>query len=134
MDLDARALLADAVARLTAARVPTPDVDAELLLGHLLGLGRGSLQARLITGLSLDETTRDAYDHAIERSGFTPYQWLWGTAMYLTVLGTVLGKAALVSNLWTRYTLLAIPGSLALTLAFLVVFGTVAPALGVSLE
>jgi len=74
------------------------------------------------------------YDHAIERSGFTPYQWLWGTAMYLTVLGTVLGKAALVSNLWTRYTLLAIPGSLALTLAFLVVFGTVAPALGVSLE
>lgn len=74
------------------------------------------------------------YDHAIERSGFTTYQWLWGTAMYLTVLGTVLGKAALVSNLWTRYTLLAIPGSLALTLAFIVVFGTVAPALGVSLE
>ncbi|QHF23911.1 peptide chain release factor N(5)-glutamine methyltransferase [Rathayibacter sp. VKM Ac-2804] len=82
-DLDARALLADAVARLTAARVPTPDVDAELLLGHLLGLGRGTLQARLITGLPLDESTRDAFDHAVERrASREPLQHITGVAPF----------------------------------------------------
>ena len=70
----------------------------------------------------------------IRHAGHTTYQWLWGTALYFSVLVTVLGKAALVSNVWTRYTLLAIPGSLGLTLAFFVVFATIAPALGVSME
>ena len=70
----------------------------------------------------------------IRHAGHTTYQWLWGTALYFSVLVTVLGKAALVSNVWTRYTLLAIPGSLGLTLVFFVVFATIAPALGVSME
>jgi release factor glutamine methyltransferase len=39
-----------AVERLARAGVPTPDVDAELLLGHVTGLGRGELQAAFITG------------------------------------------------------------------------------------
>lgn len=74
------------------------------------------------------------YDTTMERSGMPGYQWIWGTTLYFTVLVTVLGKAAIVSNLWTRYTLMAIPGSFGVTLVFFVVFATVAPALGVSLE
>lgn len=70
----------------------------------------------------------------VKHDGYPGYQWLWGTTLYFSVLVTVLGKAALVSNLWTRYTLLAIPGSFGLTIVFFVVFATVAPALGVSME
>ncbi|PPF40841.1 peptide chain release factor N(5)-glutamine methyltransferase [Rathayibacter sp. AY1A3] len=81
--VDARTLLADAVARLAAARVPTPDVDAELLLGHLLGLGRGRLQARLITGLSVDEEHAAAFASAIERrSAREPLQHITGIAPF----------------------------------------------------
>lgn len=80
---DARTLLADAVARLAAARVPTPDVDAELLLGHLLGLGRGRLQARLITGLSVDDEHAAAFASAIERrSAREPLQHITGIAPF----------------------------------------------------
>ncbi|AND16880.1 peptide chain release factor N(5)-glutamine methyltransferase [Rathayibacter tritici] len=81
--VDARALLADAVGRLTAARVPTPDVDAELLLGHLLGLGRGQLQARLITGLTVDEEHGRAFSSAIERrAAREPLQHITGVAPF----------------------------------------------------
>lgn len=81
--VDARTLLADAVARLAAARVHTPDVDAELLLGHLLGLGRGRLQARLITGLSVDEEHAAAFASAIERrSAREPLQHITGIAPF----------------------------------------------------
>lgn len=81
--VDARTLLADAVARLAAARVPTPDVDAELLLGHLLGLGRGRLQARLITGLTVDDEPAAAFASAIERrSAREPLQHITGIAPF----------------------------------------------------
>lgn len=81
--VDARTLLADAVARLAAARVPTPDVDAELLLGHLLGLGRGRLQARLITGLTVDDEHAAAFASAIERrSAREPLQHITGIAPF----------------------------------------------------
>ncbi|KAI9567051.1 aminophospholipid-transporting P-type ATPase [Boletus coccyginus] len=48
----------------------------------------------------------------------------WGdlkqlTALYLTVLLTVLGKAALISHLWTKYNVAAIPGSFVFTMVFL---------------
>ena len=38
----------------TQAGVPDADVDAELLVGHVLGLGRGAVQAAAIAGGSLD--------------------------------------------------------------------------------
>jgi len=53
--------------------------------------------------------------------------WVWGTALYTAVLATVLGKAALVTNMWTKYTVLAIPGSMGIWLAFIPIYGTVAP-------
>ncbi|WP_372490670.1 peptide chain release factor N(5)-glutamine methyltransferase [Rathayibacter rubneri] len=84
--VDARALLADAVSRLTRAHVPNADIDAELLLGHLLGLGRGELQARLITGLSLDETTVDAFDRFVERrAAREPLQHITGVAPFRSI-------------------------------------------------
>ena len=50
------------------------------------------------------------------------------------MLAVVLGKAALVTNIWTKYTVLAIPGSMLIWLIFLPVYGTVAPMVGWSME
>ena len=74
------------------------------------------------------------YGGAVVAEGYATDMWIWGTTLYFVVLVTVLGKAALVSNLWTRYTLAAIPGSFAVTLVFFVFYGGIAPALGVSME
>lgn len=60
--------------------------------------------------------------------------WVWGATLYTAVLLTVLGKAALISDLWTKYTLLAIPGSFAFWMVFLPIYGTVAPKLNFSTE
>jgi len=60
--------------------------------------------------------------------------WVWGTALYTAVLATVLGKAALVTNIWTKYHVIAIPGSFIIWLGFIAVYATVAPKLGFSQE
>lgn len=60
--------------------------------------------------------------------------WVWGTAMYAAVLATVLGKAALVTNTWTKYHVIAIPGSMVFFIGFIALYGTVAPILGFSTE
>ncbi|KAE8224390.1 hypothetical protein CF319_g2705 [Tilletia indica] len=62
------------------------------------------------------------------------YIWVWGTVLYFVVLITVLGKAALVSDLWTKYTFAAIPGSFVFTLAFVAIYALIAPRLGFSKE
>lgn len=67
-------------------------------------------------------------------TGYTPDLWVWGTTLFISVLATVLGKAALVSDLWTKYTFAAIPGSFIFTLAFLAVYMIAAPAIGFSKE
>ena len=46
-------------------------------------------------------------------NGMTSGHWVWGSALYTAVLATVLGKAALITNVWTKYTFIAIPGSMA---------------------
>nr|WP_202129312.1 peptide chain release factor N(5)-glutamine methyltransferase [Rathayibacter rathayi] len=69
-----------------AARLPSPDVDAELLLGHLLGLRRGELQARLIAGLTVEEEVRNAFDEAVERrAAREPLQHITGVAPFRTL-------------------------------------------------
>jgi len=60
--------------------------------------------------------------------------WVWGTALYTAALVTVLGKAALITNIWTKYTVIAIPGSLVIWFIFLPVYATAAPLLGFSTE
>ena len=60
--------------------------------------------------------------------------WIWGTALYTAGLVTVLGKAALITNIWTKYTVIAIPGSLAIWFIFLPIYAFAAPKLGFSTE
>jgi phospholipid-transporting ATPase len=60
--------------------------------------------------------------------------WVWGTALYTAVLATVLGKAALVVNIWTKYHVIAIPGSMVIWMGFIAVYATVAPMIGFSME
>ncbi|KAG7098494.1 hypothetical protein E1B28_000438 [Marasmius oreades] len=69
-----------------------------------------------------------------QTSGLDTGHWVWGTALYLAVLLTVLGKAALISDIWTKYTVAAIPGSFAFTMVFLPIYAVVAPAIGFSTE
>ncbi|WAQ84589.1 hypothetical protein PtA15_5A162 [Puccinia triticina] len=73
-------------------------------------------------------------DDLILHQGWISGQWLWGTTTYLVTLLTVLGKAAIISDLWTKWTLLAIPGSFALTLFILPTYASTAPHIGVSKE
>ncbi|KAI0687946.1 phospholipid-translocating P-type ATPase [Cerioporus squamosus] len=69
-----------------------------------------------------------------QATGFDSGHWFWGTTLYLAVLLTVLGKAALISDLWTKYTVAAIPGSFVFTMLFLPLYAVVAPAIGFSTE
>ncbi|KAM0749097.1 phospholipid-translocating P-type ATPase [Meredithblackwellia eburnea MCA 4105] len=73
-------------------------------------------------------------DELILPQGWIAGQWVWGTTLYLGCLLTVLAKAALISDIWTKYTLLAIPGSFIFTMGFLPLYAWVAPLLGFSLE
>ncbi|KAK5990164.1 Phospholipid-transporting ATPase DRS2 [Cladobotryum mycophilum] len=74
------------------------------------------------------------YDDLVLGDGTTAGHWVWGTALYGAVLLTVLGKAALVTNNWTKYHVIAIPGSMAIWYVFIAVYGTVAPMLHISKE
>ncbi|KAH8096781.1 calcium transporting ATPase [Cristinia sonorae] len=69
-----------------------------------------------------------------QADGLDTGHWFWGTTLYLAVLLTVLGKAALISDLWTKYTVAAIPGSFVFTMLFLPLYAVVAPAIGFSTE
>lgn len=70
----------------------------------------------------------------IQGDGKLAGHWVWGTGMYGAVLLTVLGKAGLVTNNWTKYHVIAIPGSMAFWIAFIAAYATVAPMVSVSEE
>ncbi|KAF2861855.1 aminophospholipid-translocating P4-type ATPase [Piedraia hortae CBS 480.64] len=74
------------------------------------------------------------YSDAPRSNGTTAGHWVWGTALYTACLVTVLGKASLMTNMWTKYTVIAIPGSLAIWILFLPIYATVAPKLNFSTE
>jgi phospholipid-transporting ATPase len=69
-----------------------------------------------------------------QEDGKNAGHWVWGTALYTTALATVLGKAALITNIWTKYAVLAIPGSMIVWFIFLPIYATVAPMVNVSTE
>lgn len=69
-----------------------------------------------------------------QSDGLDSGHWVWGTTLYMAVLLTVLGKAALISDIWTKYTVAAIPGSFIFTMLFLPLYAVIAPAIGFSLE
>lgn len=70
------------------------------------------------------------YNDLIQTDGKIGGHWVWGTSLYTAVLMTVLGKAALITNIWTKYHVLAIPGSFLIWLAFLPAYAYIAPNVG----
>lgn len=76
-----------------------------------------------------------AYRYAtVQANGLTSDHWVWGTALYTACVLTALGKAALISNMWNKFTLIAIPGSFLLWLGFLPAYAAIAPLVNVSTE
>jgi release factor glutamine methyltransferase len=72
-----------AVAALVAAGVPDPEVDVELLLGHVIGGSRGAVQARLIMGGRLAEADASALAALVaRRAAREPLQHLTGRAPF----------------------------------------------------
>ena len=69
-------------------------------------------------------------DDLIMSDGKIGGHWLWGTSTYTAVLVVALGKAALITTIWNKWTVLAIPGSLVIWLAFIPFYGWFSPKLG----
>ena len=76
-------VLADAAARLEAAGVPTPRVDAELLAAHVLGISRGQLTMLQLMGESLGAEHSPEFERLIAaRVTRLPLQHLTGVAHF----------------------------------------------------
>lgn len=72
-----------ATERLTQAGVASPDVDVELLLGHVLDLRRGEIQAKSILGTELDVQQLDAAKGVVDRrAAREPLQHITGVAPF----------------------------------------------------
>ena len=72
-----------AAAQLAAAGVPSPGVDAELLLCHVLGLDRGQLKVAELRGDELDEAAAAQFAQlASRRAERIPLQHLTGTGYF----------------------------------------------------
>lgn len=71
------------MARLAAAGVPDAEVDAELLIGHVLGLSRGGVQARMVVGAELSDADAAALaGFAARRAAREPLQHITGRAAF----------------------------------------------------
>ncbi|WP_424447385.1 peptide chain release factor N(5)-glutamine methyltransferase [Microbacterium arborescens] len=76
-------VLRAATAELEAAFVPTPQVDAELLAAHVLGVGRGELSAAVFRGDAIDrEDAERLADLVARRAAREPLQHLTGLAPF----------------------------------------------------
>lgn len=83
MPVPLAAALRRAASDLTEAGVPDPVVDAELLAGHVLGAGRGAVQAAAIRGDALSDPQAAALEGLVTRRATRePLQHLTGTAPF----------------------------------------------------
>lgn len=83
MTADLRSLVDAATAALADAGVLDPVVDAELLAGHVLDLGRGGVQAAMLSGRSIPEATAEEYAELVaRRSRREPLQHITGLAPF----------------------------------------------------
>jgi release factor glutamine methyltransferase len=82
-DASVVAVLEQSVRALEAAGVPNARVDAELLVGHVLGLSRGGVQAKAVTGGDLGEADLAAIGKAVRRRvAREPLQHITGRAAF----------------------------------------------------
>jgi release factor glutamine methyltransferase len=82
-DTSLAAVLRAAAQRLADAGVPDPLVDSELLAGHVLGLGRGEVQAAAVRGDRPSAEHLRELEALIERrAGREPLQHITGTAPF----------------------------------------------------
>ena len=73
----------DAASRLARAGVTDPVVDAELLAAHVLGIGRGAVQAAAVRGDLIGRADADTFGALIaRRAARVPLQHLTGTAPF----------------------------------------------------
>jgi release factor glutamine methyltransferase len=80
------ACLERAVRVLDAAGVPSARADAELLIGHVLGISRGAVQSKAITGEQLSATDLSATTELIERrAAREPLQHITGRAAFRSI-------------------------------------------------
>jgi release factor glutamine methyltransferase len=93
----------EAIEVLTRAGVPSPDVDAELLIGHVLGMSRGQVQARIITGGELDAEQELALLALVERrAAREPLQHITGRAAFRS-MELAVGPGVFVPRPETEY-------------------------------
>ena len=75
--------LEGAVSQLTLAGVPGARIDAELLIGHVLGLNRGAVQSKAITDASLDASDAATIAQLVDRrAAREPLQHITGRAPF----------------------------------------------------
>lgn len=67
-------------------------------------------------------------------NGVVADHWVVGITLYTICLLTALGKAALITSEWTKYTFYAIPGSFVLWLLAFPIYAAIAPRVNVSKE
>lgn len=80
------AVLERSVARLSRAGVPSPQPDAELLIGHVLGASRGAVQSKAITAEVIsDELAARVAELVTRRSAREPLQHITGRAAFRSI-------------------------------------------------
>ena len=78
-------LVATTTLRLATAGVPSPEADAQLMVAHVLGIGRGELVARVHRGdEAAPELTRAVEALATRREKREPLQHLLGVAPFMS--------------------------------------------------
>jgi release factor glutamine methyltransferase len=106
-----------AITRLTEAGVSTPEADADLLVGHILELSRGEVQAKAIAGAELRDDQVDELTQLLDRRvAREPLQHITGTA-YFRSLALAVGPGVFIPRPETEQVaqyaidaLLAVPG------------------------
>ncbi|WP_295123792.1 peptide chain release factor N(5)-glutamine methyltransferase [uncultured Leifsonia sp.] len=78
-----RSVRDEAVAVLAQAGVPDPEVDTELLVGFVLGVGRGRVQALVVMDAAIDTSDAERVRQlTLRRAAREPLQHITGTAPF----------------------------------------------------
>lgn len=83
---DLAVLREHAITVLGEAGVPTPEADADLLIGHVLGMSRGQVQAKALIGAPVDaEQVMTITEYVERRATREPVQHITGVAPFRTL-------------------------------------------------